>query len=257
MAIESIEDHFVILGWSDRVKRIIHELRNDEHEASGDLKPILVVTTDRSASIDLPFERVYVIYGQLADPRVLERANLERASTVLIPALDPNNPNQDGESVFALLAVLSVCPKAQVCIELVKGAHTEVLERISRMGLFSHNIEFVAVESISERLLAQSAINPGVTRVYDHLISFTEESNEVYVVDLPPAWIGKSFRDLAGHSFERGIILIGYESAGVMGVNPLERGYIFKAGDRAWFIGYNKADVLKVVDPARLKFSEQ
>ena len=257
MVKESIEDHIVILGWSDRVQRIIHELRNEEHEASGDLKPILVVTTDRTASIDLPFERVYVIHGQLADTRVLERANLSRATTVLIPALDSSCPDQDGDSIFALLAVLAVCPQAQVCVELTKGAHTEVLERTRAAGFFGSKIEFVAVESISERLLAQSAINPGVTRVYDHLISFTEESNEVYVVELPPNWIGKSFRQLAEHSFDRGIILVGYEANGAMAINPVDRDYIFQSGSRGWFIGFNRADVLKVVDPAKLKNSDR
>ncbi len=252
MAFESIEDHIVILGWSERVQRIIRELRNDEHLASGDLKPILVITSDRLPAVEIPFQRVYVIYGQLDDLSVLERANLPRAASILIPSLDPANPRHDGETIFKLLAVIGVCPQARICVEMASANHTELLNRLSNAGLLQKQIEFVAVESIAERLMAQAAINRGVTRVYNHLISFTEDSNEIYVVDIPPTWVGRTFRELMNDCFERGIILVGFESGPDLQINPADRGLRFQAGDRAWFIAYNKAAVLRIVDPTSL-----
>lgn len=245
----SIEDHIVILGWSSRVRRIIAELRNEEHRGSNDLKPILLIIPEHDPSIEIPYERVYIVYGRVNDPAVLKRANLDRASALLIPTALGDTSALDGESIFSLLSALTVNPKIRACVEIAQADNSETLEQIRMKNLTTGEIEIVSFELIAERLLAQAAINRGVTRVYNHLLSFTEDTNEIYVTELSPKWIGKRFRDLAAEGFEQGIILIGYESDGTLAMNPENRDYVLQARDLVWFIALNKTTGLKVTFP--------
>jgi Trk K+ transport system NAD-binding subunit len=245
----TIENHIVILGWSDRVKRIISELRNEVHGGLADQKPILVVADQPETSLRIPYEKVYVIYGRINDAAVLKRANLPCAAALLIPTTLHNTSVSDGETVFTLLAALSINPKLRVCIEIAEAQNSETLERIRHQQLTQGDIEIVSFETVAERLMAQAAVNPGITEVYDHLLSFSPVSNEIYVSDLSPQWAGKSFRSLAKECFEREVILIGYQTGEELTVNPKNRDYVFLPNDRVWFIAYNKFDGLKVVNP--------
>jgi Trk K+ transport system NAD-binding subunit len=245
---ETIENHIVILGWSDRVRRIVAELRNEVHRSASDLKPILIVT-DHSDSIQLPFERIYINYGRINDPDVLRRAYLDRAAALLIPTVSHDSIISDGESVFSLLSALSVNPSLRVCVEVAQAHNGTILEQIRQKSLTDGDIEIFSFESVSERLLAQASINRGVTRVYDHLLSFSPHSNEIYVTVLSDRWIGTTFRQLATECFNREVILLGYEHGEELVLNPKHRDYVFAPGDKAWYISYDKTAGLKIMNP--------
>lgn len=244
---ESIQDHIVILGWSHSVPRIIRELRDEVHRSANDLYPILIVTPEREHTLEHHFERVYFIYGKVNDPSVLARANLSRAHAVLIPTTIRETNISDGEGVFCLLSTLAVEPNARVCLQVANSDNGKTLEHIRHSNFKSGDVEIISFESVAERLLAQSAINPGVTRVYDHLLSFSEDTNEIYVCDVAPRWHGKSFRELSRACFDAEVILIGFEKNGAQELNPKNRDHVFEPGERAWYISFNKAAGLKVI----------
>ncbi len=252
-SIQSIRDHIVILGWSERVQRIIHELRNEIHRASGDMRPILVITELEGSSIRLDLERVYFMYGRLNDINVLKRANLAQAHTLLIPATLHETEVADGQSVFSLLAALSVNPALRVCVELSRAENGETLSHIQQHNMSKGDIEVVSFESVADRLLAQAAISNGVTRVYDHLLSFGADSNELYTTPLDQRWIGKTFRALSSACFDKEVILLGYQHDADLVLNPKNREYVFSPGDCAWFMAYNRAAGLAVINPSLAK----
>ena len=246
----TLENHIVILGWSPRVGRIVRELRNEVHGGIEIQKPILIITADDLESLHVPYEKVYLIQGRVNDPEVMRRANLSRASSLLIPTVLHDTSASDGETVFALLSALSVNPSLRVCVEIAQAQNGVTLDQIRRQHLAAGDIEIVSFESVAERLLAQAAINPGITDVYDHLLSFSPTTNEIYVADIAPQWAGKTFRDLAQACFEHEVILIGYQNGGEPVLNPKNRDYVFSAATRVWYIAYNKFDGLKVINPA-------
>lgn len=245
----AIRDHIVILGWSDRVRRIIRELRDEVHRASNELKPILIVTPDPSVINDSAFEHVYFIYGKITDRSVLKRANLSQASMLLIPTVYQELRHADGETVFSLLSALSVNPSIRVCVELGCADNGITLEEIRKRNLTHGDVEIVSFESICERLLAQCTINRGVTRVYDHLLSFSETTNEIYVSDLSEYWHGKTFRQVSAQCFEEQVIVLGFEREAELFLNPQNRDMMLQTKDRIWFMAFNKAAGLKVLHP--------
>ena len=250
---KTIEGHVVILGWSDRVPRIIAQLRNSVHRRSNDLRPILVVVPHYDETIKVAFEQVYYLYGRLNDPAVLRHANVAKAQMVLIPTPMKNAAAEDGEAVFQMMAVLAINPEMRVCVELASAEDAAALDHIRCQSLKQGDIEIVSFEAVAEKLMAQATVNKGITRIYDHLLSFGEDSNEIYVSDLDERWLGKSFRTIAAECFDRGTILIGYERGGEMVLNPRDREVIVQRGDRVWYIAYNKAEGLEVLNPEALK----
>ncbi len=48
---------------------------------------------------------------------------------------------------------------------------------------------------------------------------------------------------MAFNTFEREVLLIGYGNDGGLRLNPKDREYIFKPGDRVWFIGNDREAV--------------
>ena len=118
----TIRDHIVILGWSPRVNRIISELRNETEGNADNRRPILIVTEEQGGQFVLPFEHVYVMHGNPRDPEVLRRANLAHAHTLLIPTMLRDTSVSDGETVFALLAALSVNPQLRACVEIAQNS---------------------------------------------------------------------------------------------------------------------------------------
>ena len=251
--IESISNHVVILGWSERVERIVAELRNEVHRASGDIRPVLIITELDNGSVRTKFERVYFMYGRANDISVLARANLSQAHSLLIPANLPDAEASDGHSVFSLLAALSVHPKLRVCLEVSRSENGTTLSHIRRHNLSAGDLEIVSFESVAERLLAQASVSSGVTRVYDHLLSFGEDSNELYVCETSPRWLGKSFRELSGACFEHEVILLGYDHDDALVLNPRNREYSFVAADKVWYMSYNRAAGLRVINPELLE----
>ncbi|MBX7144906.1 MAG: NAD-binding protein [Oligoflexia bacterium] len=240
-SIQSISGHIVILGWSRRVERIVRELRNDVHRLAGEMRPILIITEQSLSQTKTDFERVYFLHGRYNDMEVLRRANLDTAHSLLIPTTIPEADAADGQSVFSLLAALSVNPSLRVCVEVARAESSDTLSYIRRKGVTEGDVEIVSFESFAERILAQTAVNRGVSRVYDHLLSFGTDSNEVYMLPLPANWHGKTFRALFQHCFEREVIVIGFERAGQLCLNPKNRDTLLAPDDAIWFIAYDKA----------------
>jgi hypothetical protein len=88
---------------------------------------------------------------------------------------------------------------ATVAVVCRKRAVPMVVELTSERSLrYTHGlpeVDFVVGRAFAERMLSQAVLNPGVTEVYDHLLTFTEESNELYTVPVPSELVGRSFTE--------------------------------------------------------------
>lgn len=237
---EGLQDHIVILGWSERVIRVIRELRNNVHNSANDMKPILVVAELGANATEAHFERVYFLFGRTNDPQVLRRARLDRAHALIIPSAHLDTRPADGEGIFSLLAALAVNPQIRVCLEVGTPQSGLAIEEIRKRHLLGDHVEVVSFESVAERLLAQAAINRGVTRVYDNLLTFSEFSNEMYQCEVGANWIGRTYRELSVSAFDARVTIIGYERGELLDLNPEDRDTVLKAGDLIWFIALNK-----------------
>jgi Trk K+ transport system NAD-binding subunit len=104
--------------------------------------------------------------------------------------------------------------------EVLQSGNQEHFQRIA-------GVEIVSIEDLTEKLLAQAVISPGITKVYLELLTATTDSNEIYIVPVPAPWEGKPFGQVATllHEGERPTIALGYRTTSrsghpVMVLNP-------------------------------------
>jgi hypothetical protein len=109
--------------------------------------------------------------------------------------------------------------------------------------------EIVSAGDFALRIMAQSALTPGLSKVYGNLITVSEETNEIYQLGVPPTYLGKTFEELGtailGHrSSKNPSILIGVKSKGKIMLNPKKDSFdTFEEGDEIFLVSFTYPDL--------------
>ena len=181
-----LRDHVVLTGWSDRAERVLTQLR------SGDIvnpPPAVVITEDASRTQVHDRRRlrnVWVVEGDCCEKSTLERADVKTARAALVLSDAPLEPKSDFRSVATTLAIKSVDDSVHTIVEALQSSTRPHLQS-------SRANEVVDVASLTEKAMSQSLVSPGVMNIYDELLSFGRDSQELYIVDLPDELAGKTF----------------------------------------------------------------
>ena len=103
---------------------------------------------------------------------------------------------RDPETVLIILAIKKICNQNQVPI--VAEIHDPDKAELARFvgGLGTGQVEIVSSKLVAQNLLAQVVVTPGLTNVYNDLLTFGENSMEIYGQKVPKQFIGKTFDDI-------------------------------------------------------------
>ena len=246
-----LSDHIVLCNWNDKGIPIIRELHAPIVQ---DRRPIVVISASENAA-DLPdeddlpeFEDVYLVKGDAANEIILKRANVHDAHSVVVLADPAEGDLADAKSILICMAVGSACreagaQKTHICVE---GVSPQNVDHLRRAGAD----EIVAASDFAMMLLAQSTLFHGLSTVYRNLLTVSAESNEVYMVPVPDAFIGKTFAELgaamlANRDTDNPAILIGAVTERGITINP-KPGVVaeFTEGDRAVVIAFERPQSL-------------
>jgi voltage-gated potassium channel len=247
-----ISGHIVICNWNDKGIPIIGEL----HDQIVRDKRCVVVVSDNELAAELPdkrdapeFDGVYLVKGDPASEVFLRRASAHRAHSIIILADPRDRELADAKSVLIAMAIKSLCesagqPKTHICVE---GVNPQNIEHLRRAGAD----EIISASDFAMMLLSQSALEHGLSKVYRDLLTVSEDTNEVYIVDIPPEHVGKTFSELGAKMFQSRLamklnpaILIGLRTKdGAIRVNPQGRTEL-QPGDRAVVIAFEQPETL-------------
>jgi len=89
------------------------------------------------------------------------------------------------------------------------------------------SVEVVSSDHLGANLLCQAAVTPGVTHVYEDLLTFGKDSSEIYAQVIPVELTGRLFSDvcrcaLANRGKKGSVIPVGIKRGDVMCLNPLD-----------------------------------
>lgn len=242
-----LKGHVVLFGWSKRTERIIHQLRSsDLYE-----RPPILVVAERLSETRLEGNRdlrdVWAVEGVPTSSETLERASLTTARCAVIPQRE----NDDGCSVVATaLAAKRSAGKTRLIVE----AQThEACDHLRLRALEADTV--VSAIDLTDRLLGQAILVPGVLSVYGELLTYGPGSQEIYLVSLPEALNGMTYRDVVRSLADRPMVCLGFQVAGETHVNPLARSTVLSTGrgDRLVMIA-DEANVLSHDRPRRRGF---
>lgn len=195
--IEKLKDHYVIINWNDKGYGIIDQLH---HPDLGKRKPILVVTELKESPVPLKYEYedVFHINDSTINEALLKKANVHRAYSVIILADKLDNPDAvDAKTILIILAIRKICEleKKQVPIiaEILEPQKVELAEYAGVLG--DSCVEIVSSQHVAQNLLAQVAATPGLTKIYEDLLTFGKNTSEIYSCKFPSKFIGKTVKE--------------------------------------------------------------
>lgn len=221
-----LKEHIVICNWNGKGVSIIKEL----HAPIVRQKRPIVILSERIEDVDLPdkedlpeFEDVYLIKGDPTQEHTLKRANVPLAFSVIVLA-DPEQKHlADAKNVLVCMAIRSLCNHDGKSMKntIVEGIDPKNVDHLRRAGAS----EIVSAEDFSLKLLAQSALHPGLSIVYERLLTISAETNEVYLESAPSPLIGKTFSEAAGildktRDSGNPVLLLGVVRDGEISLNP-------------------------------------
>lgn len=171
--------HVIVCGWNTTARDLVEELRGDEYPA----KVVILADVEKN-----PATGAYFVRGDTTSTEDLKRAGIEDAAAALVFPSAPTN-DADMHSILTLMAIHAVAPKVRTVAEVNNPRHVEHFQRA--------NVDELLVTSrLASRLLARSALYPGLSGLVADIVSGGEGS-ELYRVDLPDDLCGLTIDEVS------------------------------------------------------------
>ena len=235
MGASGYEGHVVVCGWNSTARDLIMELKSDAYK----VKIVVIAPLDKNPAGD----GVYFVKGDPTDPVDLERAGLAQASAALIFPVDESN-DSDMRSILTVIAIESVAPDVRTVAEVNNPRHADHFRR-ARVD------ELLVSSQVGARLLARSALYPGLTELVADIVSGGDGS-ELYRVEIPDAYLGLSVDEVSAKlRADHRATLLSISRNGKAFVNP-PSDFTILAGDDAVVV----AESLGTLAPLVMKHEE-
>ncbi|MDY6935208.1 MAG: ion channel [Spirochaetota bacterium] len=177
------ENHIIICEWNHRASDILLELRKAYRIGNA---PIVLIDDIQMKPVD--DENLFFIQGDVSDNN-LRRANLEKASTVIILGDDKLDASaRDARVVLTTLTVESINPNAYTIVELVDIINVPHCERANAN-------EIIVGSDFSSKLISRAAVDHGISKVLSELLT-SRMGNDLFKIPVPKSLEGLTFIDV-------------------------------------------------------------
>ncbi len=221
--------HTLIVGRNDKLSSVIKELV--EANLSEKNRAIVVLTPDDVVEVaddlhseipDMKTSRLVVRSGNPTRISDLEQGNPAEAKSIIILRQDDGSDAQVVKTALAIARCLPEGSSAPIVAELEDQDTADALaDAIGGRLLTITSSEVIA------RIGAQVARSPGLGGIYEEFLDF--EGDELYVIDVSPAWVGQTY----------GQALLASSTATIIGLRNSEGTFVgpdtrmqLQAGDR-------------------------
>jgi len=190
------KDHIVLCGWNNNAEEIVEGLIRSLPTEKLHLILVNELSEEEVESLKYKFQEpgFRFLRGDFTREDVMARANITQARSAILLA-DTSGQHSlekaDERTILGTLAIKSMAPEVKTCAELLNPENKQHLRRA--------NVDEIVVrgEHIGN-LLAGAATSPGLPRVIFSLLS-PEEENNLWKVEIPPRFLGKTAGELAAY----------------------------------------------------------
>ncbi|MBN2285863.1 MAG: TAXI family TRAP transporter solute-binding subunit [Tissierellales bacterium] len=248
----TFQNHVVILGWNEMGAGMIRELLKWG-------KYIAVMAIEDKAKLERlickeDYYRVRIIQVDDFSVNNLSRLKLHMASAIVILSASLGHHSADDHSLIIMMCVRKILsdlnmPQGKPHI-IVEVRDVRMKDPIKLAGAD----EIVCTGDVGQNLLANCSVNPGISIFFTDLLTMSDDTNEIYVVNVPEYFFGQSYNQLNSWLInntkkDSPITLVGIQKAnGTIDINPKEPEKLkFSSGDKILAMAYNKAS-LRILD---------
>ncbi len=193
--LQTLKRHAVICNCSEKVRNIVEELHKNGTDEI--LDAVLIVqdielweSNPQWHPIQAKEGHFFTIAGCPTDKNVLRQANIHEARAAIILSDPRQGEYADAHSTLIALAIEHHNPDVHTVIELISSTN--------RIHLKATKIdEVICLGEISEKLIAQSCITPGIKNLFERLLSTEQSTNQIFLPELPARLTGQTYRNLA------------------------------------------------------------
>jgi voltage-gated potassium channel len=209
-------NHIVVCGWNTTARDLIEELKGDEFTN----RVVLLHDAERNPAGD----GVYFVRGDITSADDLERTGVREAAAAIVFPSDRSN-EADMRSILSVMAIESIAPHVRTVVEVNNPKHVDHFRR-------AEADEILVTSRLASRLLARSALYPGLSELVTDIVSGGEGS-ELYRVALPDEYAGLSIDELSARlRGEHHATLLAVTRGGRSLINPAAD-FRLQAGDDA------------------------
>ena len=180
MGAAGYQDHIVVCGWNSTARELIEELRGDEFGA----RVVVLHESERSPA----GEGVYFVRGDTTSTDDLQRAGIPDAAAAIICPSDGTN-EADMRSILTVLAIENIAPCVRTVVEVNNPRHVDHVRR-------AHADEILVTSRLASRLLARTALYPGLASLVSDIVSGGAGA-ELYRVQLPDDYCNVTLDELS------------------------------------------------------------
>ena len=216
MGAAGYRDHIVVCGWNSTARDLIEELKGDEYRT----KVVVLADLEKNPA----GHGVYFVRGDTTSAVDLGRAGIEDAAAALVFPSAPTN-EADMQSILTVMAIEALAPTVRTVVEAVNPRHVEHFRR-------ANADEVLVTSTLASRLLARSALYPGLTGLVTDIVSGGAGS-ELYRVELPDAYLGLTIDEVSARlRAEHQATILAVSRGSTTFVNP-KSDFRIEAGDDA------------------------
>jgi len=259
-----ISGHVVFLNVNEKLPKIIREIQLGTGD---DALEIVVVVPRWDQWIEMkqwhpqpPYPKdIYFMQGYVAEKPDLERARVAFAKVAVVLADPAQGELADAHTTLTAVAIENINPQVHTVVELISSVNRVHLQ-------YTKVNEVVCIGELTEKLIAQTCISPGIKKVFDHLLSAEQSTMQIFTVPLPDTLIGKTYRELTAAAIRKDapLIICGFARMPKkpdphQGANPITilnprygqepgKDTILEPGDRIIVMAYQRPTLQKLAD---------
>lgn len=231
MGASGYRDHVIVCGWNPTARDLIDELIGDESTTR-----VVVIHDSEKA----PTDKAYFVRGDTTSEEDLKRAGIEYARAAIVCPADSSN-EADLHSILTVLAIESVAPQVRTVAEVNNPLHIPHFRR-------ADVDELLVTSKLSSRLLARSALYPGLAELVTDIVGGTgTEDPQLYRVAMPEGAVGLSTAELATlMRRDHHATVLAVTRAGQTVANP-PHGFRMESGDELVVLAYELGQMTAVI----------
>lgn len=246
---KNFQNHIILCNWNRNAPGIIKQLLLSNKKEKRD---IVVISATKHEDPILSEETVFFVQADPTQHSTLLETQVTKAKSVIL-LLDVESANADAKNALIALAINNLEKEKKLDIHII----SELEKMNRRQHLLDAGVdEIICNLDLNVGIIAQSALYKNMSLVYQRLLSYSDETNEIYFIPFgryPLDYLGNDFPELrrmlnssASNTEESPLILLGIMHENDIFLNP-KRSQFFELqqGDSLIVISYTFIDEIK------------
>ena len=230
LKMKKFQDHIIICNWNSNAESVIRQLVDSNIDKN---LQVVVIASESIENENLfeEFDNLHIVQRDPTQHQTLLELNAHKARSMILLA-DMKSENPDDKNALIALAVKHLEEDKKIDVHVV----AELIKMERKRHLMEAGVdEVVCSVGFTSGIIAQSALFKNMSEVYQRLLSYSDDTNEIYFIPAgkyPAEFLGQDFIALSRMINERRlewqenpVLLLGIKHKEQILLNPRQENF--------------------------------